>query len=237
MTRILISSASGVNGDGYGAVLSFAADGALAGPFSQDRRITGPRVSASARPANSYTSTAATIECLRSIGTEGSRSTRDGSTGSTRAGARSGPTAGTTSAYGGAGRSSPYLLVSTKEESSFFPTGSSNTRGGSASEPTVSCIWPPASVHLVKARTRSPCSTRGEHCARPASSATPNSALSISPSLPTGTSSSPASGHSAPATRRRASAKARGRARKAAWIAVRARRLPLLRRQRPRRCV
>ncbi len=43
MTRILISSASGVNSDGYGAVLSFAADGALAGPFSKDRRITDPR--------------------------------------------------------------------------------------------------------------------------------------------------------------------------------------------------
>ena len=43
MTRILISSASGVNGDGSGAVLSFAADGAPAGPFSQDRRITDPR--------------------------------------------------------------------------------------------------------------------------------------------------------------------------------------------------
>jgi hypothetical protein len=43
MTRILISSASGANGDGYGAVLSFAADGALAGPFSQDRRIADPR--------------------------------------------------------------------------------------------------------------------------------------------------------------------------------------------------
>jgi hypothetical protein len=42
MTRILISSASGVNGDGYGEVLGFAADGALAGPFSRDRRITDP---------------------------------------------------------------------------------------------------------------------------------------------------------------------------------------------------
>jgi DNA-binding beta-propeller fold protein YncE len=43
MTRILVTSASGANGDGYGAVLSFAADGSLAGPFSQDRRITDPR--------------------------------------------------------------------------------------------------------------------------------------------------------------------------------------------------
>ncbi len=43
MTRILVTSASGANGDGYGAILSFAADGALTGPFSQDRRITDPR--------------------------------------------------------------------------------------------------------------------------------------------------------------------------------------------------
>jgi len=43
MTRIVVTSASGANGDGYGAVLSFTADGALAGPFSQDHRITDPR--------------------------------------------------------------------------------------------------------------------------------------------------------------------------------------------------
>jgi hypothetical protein len=43
MTRIVVTSASGVNGDGYGALLCFSADGELAGPFSQDRRITDPR--------------------------------------------------------------------------------------------------------------------------------------------------------------------------------------------------
>jgi DNA-binding beta-propeller fold protein YncE len=43
MTRIVVTSASGANGDGYGGVLSFTADGALAGPFSRDRRITDPR--------------------------------------------------------------------------------------------------------------------------------------------------------------------------------------------------
>jgi DNA-binding beta-propeller fold protein YncE len=43
MTRILVTSASGANGDGYGAILSFTDDGALTGPFSQDRRITDPR--------------------------------------------------------------------------------------------------------------------------------------------------------------------------------------------------
>ncbi|HEX3515263.1 MAG TPA: hypothetical protein VHT26_14800 [Trebonia sp.] len=37
------TSASGANGDGYGAVLSFTADGTLTGQFSRDRRITDPR--------------------------------------------------------------------------------------------------------------------------------------------------------------------------------------------------
>jgi len=43
MTRILVTSASGANGDGYGALLGFSADGQLAGPFSDDRRIADPR--------------------------------------------------------------------------------------------------------------------------------------------------------------------------------------------------
>jgi DNA-binding beta-propeller fold protein YncE len=43
MTRILVTSASGANGDGYGAILSFTTDGTLTGSFSQDRRITDPR--------------------------------------------------------------------------------------------------------------------------------------------------------------------------------------------------
>jgi hypothetical protein len=43
MARILVTSASGANGDGYGAILGFTADGALTGPFSQDSRISDPR--------------------------------------------------------------------------------------------------------------------------------------------------------------------------------------------------
>jgi len=43
MRRILVTSASGANGDGYGTVLSFSASGVLAGPFSDDARITDPR--------------------------------------------------------------------------------------------------------------------------------------------------------------------------------------------------
>jgi DNA-binding beta-propeller fold protein YncE len=43
MRRILVTSASGANGDGYGTLLSFSAGGELAGPLSDDPRITDPR--------------------------------------------------------------------------------------------------------------------------------------------------------------------------------------------------
>jgi DNA-binding beta-propeller fold protein YncE len=41
--RILVTSASGANGDGYGSVLSFDSRGQPNGPFSNDSRITDPR--------------------------------------------------------------------------------------------------------------------------------------------------------------------------------------------------
>jgi DNA-binding beta-propeller fold protein YncE len=43
MRRILVTSASGANGDGYGTLLCFSAAGELAGPFSNDPRISDPR--------------------------------------------------------------------------------------------------------------------------------------------------------------------------------------------------
>ena len=41
--RILATSASGANGNGYGAILGFGPDGEFTGPFSSDPRITDPR--------------------------------------------------------------------------------------------------------------------------------------------------------------------------------------------------
>jgi DNA-binding beta-propeller fold protein YncE len=43
MSRILVTSASGANGDGYGTLLCFTCEGELAGPFSDDPRISDPR--------------------------------------------------------------------------------------------------------------------------------------------------------------------------------------------------
>jgi DNA-binding beta-propeller fold protein YncE len=41
--RILVTSASGANGNGYGALLSFGPGGEFLGPFSTDARIADPR--------------------------------------------------------------------------------------------------------------------------------------------------------------------------------------------------
>jgi DNA-binding beta-propeller fold protein YncE len=41
--RILVTSASGTNGNGYGAILGFGPEGEFTGPFSSDPRITDPR--------------------------------------------------------------------------------------------------------------------------------------------------------------------------------------------------
>ena len=41
--RILVTSASGANGYGYGAILGFGPEGKCTGPFSSDPRIADPR--------------------------------------------------------------------------------------------------------------------------------------------------------------------------------------------------
>jgi hypothetical protein len=43
MIEFLVSSASGANGDGFGAVLGFGGDGSFVGSFSKDPRIIDPR--------------------------------------------------------------------------------------------------------------------------------------------------------------------------------------------------
>ena len=40
---LVVTSAAGANGDGYGALLAFDDDGKPLGPFSQDSRIADPR--------------------------------------------------------------------------------------------------------------------------------------------------------------------------------------------------
>jgi hypothetical protein len=41
--HILVTSGSGANGNGYGAILGFGPEGDFAGPFTSDPRIADPR--------------------------------------------------------------------------------------------------------------------------------------------------------------------------------------------------
>jgi DNA-binding beta-propeller fold protein YncE len=43
VTRLLVTSASGANGDGFGAILGFTQQGVTEGPFSLDPRVVDPR--------------------------------------------------------------------------------------------------------------------------------------------------------------------------------------------------
>jgi len=67
--RIVVTSASGANGDGYGALLCFSADGERAGPFSQDRQITDPRGLSLSPAVDPVCVTAAMSGCSRSART------------------------------------------------------------------------------------------------------------------------------------------------------------------------
>ena len=63
---LLVTSASGANGKGYGALLAFEHDGEPLGPFSDDVRIVDPRGGRPNRSLACCSSTAPTA-CWRSI--------------------------------------------------------------------------------------------------------------------------------------------------------------------------
>ncbi len=108
MTRIVVTSA---NGDGYGALLCFPADGELAGPFSQDRRIIDPRGLSLSLGDLVYVNSG--DERVLALDTTGKVVLDSGSTGGLDPGrAHPGRTAATASGCGGAGRSWPRHLIS-----------------------------------------------------------------------------------------------------------------------------
>ena len=68
---LLVTSAAGANGDGYGALLAFDDDGKPVGVFGEDRRIVDPRVGRSSR-SKSCCFLTASIGCWPSIPRAGS---------------------------------------------------------------------------------------------------------------------------------------------------------------------
>jgi hypothetical protein len=95
--RILVTSADGANGNGYGAILGFGPEGEFTGPFSSDPRIADPRgLSVDPSGALIYVN-AATTACWPSIWTGTSCATRSRYQGWTQAVPNSGPMAAITS--------------------------------------------------------------------------------------------------------------------------------------------
>ena len=63
---LLVTSASGTNGNGFGALLAFDSDGKPVGAFSDDSRIVDPRGLSVVAAKGCCFSTAAAIACWRS---------------------------------------------------------------------------------------------------------------------------------------------------------------------------
>ena len=121
-------SPPGANGDGYGALLCFSADGKLAGPFGQDRRIIDPR-GRSLTPAGDLVYVNSGDERVLALDTHGKVVLDSGRTGGLDPGrGHSGRTAATASGCGGAGRSWPRHLISIPKAGLSCPTASSRSR-------------------------------------------------------------------------------------------------------------
>jgi hypothetical protein len=73
---LLVTSASGINGNGYGALLAFKRDGTLIGPFNDDNRIVDPGDLSWIKREGCCFSTAAVIGYWRSVQTGLSFATR-----------------------------------------------------------------------------------------------------------------------------------------------------------------
>jgi len=166
MTRILVTSASGANGDGYGTLLGFTADGHLAGPFSDDRRITDPR-GLSLSPAGDLVYVTSGDDRVVALDQNGTVTwTPAARTALTLAAGSSRPTAATVSRSDAAGRSWPCRLASTRRASLSYRITSFRSHGASASAPAVNCTFLQGSVPPAKATTRSPYSTTAANCSR-----------------------------------------------------------------------
>lgn len=166
MTQILVTSASGANGDGYGALLGFSADGVLTGAFSDDGRITDPR-GLSLGPAGDLVYVTSGDDRVLALDRTGTVVLDSGRAPMvlTRAGGRSRRTAATASRCGVAGRSWPCPLISIPQASFSCPTAPSRSREDSVSVAAASCTCPRASVPPVRVTTRSPRSTAVADCA------------------------------------------------------------------------
>ena len=172
--RILVTSASGANGNGYGAILGFGPEGEFTGPFSSDPRIAYPR-GLSLDPSGALVYLNSGDDRMLALDLRGNVVRDSGRIrGLDPGGGEFGPMAATASPCAASGRYLPCLLPSTGRGNSSCRRASSRSRAGSASDATAGSTSPQASRRPDKATTPSSCSTAPERCARLAWSPTPN---------------------------------------------------------------
>jgi hypothetical protein len=172
--RVLVTSASGASGNGYGAILGFGPEGEFTGPFSSDPRITDPR-GLSLDPSGALVYLNSRDDRMLALDLHGNV-VRD-----------SGPIPGLDPGGAEFGPDGRYCVTMRRrrtilampaaldgEGNLLLPEVPSRSRAGSASGATAGSTCPQASRRPEKATTPSPCSTAPERCARLAWSPTPN---------------------------------------------------------------
>jgi hypothetical protein len=172
MMRILVTSASGANGDGYGAILSFGPDGEFTGPFSSDPRIADPR-GLSVDPSGALVYLNSGEDRVLALDLHGNVV------------CDSGPIPGLDPGGAEFGPDGRYYLTARRQrtigampaalegEGEFLcRRASSRSRAGSASGLAAGFISRRGSRRPARATTPSWCSTAPERCARPAWSPT-----------------------------------------------------------------
>ena len=172
--RILVTSASGANGNGYGAILGFGPEGEFTGPFSSDPRIADPRGLA-LNPSGALVYLNSGDDRVLALDLHGNVVRDSGRIpGLDPGGAEFGPDG----RYCVTMRRQRTILAMPaaldREGNSSCRRASSRSRAGSASRATAGSTSPQASRRPDKATTPSSCSTAPERCARLAWSPTPN---------------------------------------------------------------
>jgi hypothetical protein len=194
---LLVTSAAGANGNGYGGLLAFDLDGTPLDAFSNDSRIADPRGLAVDRKEG--------LLCLNSGADRVLALDRDG-----RVVRDTGPIAGLNPGGGNFGPDGRYYvgmrsartimalaIVLDAAGEPILPPGIVPFPRGFASAAMAGCSLRPASARMARVTTAYSHSLQPKLCSRPGWLPIKDSARSISRSHPTATSSFPANARSA----------------------------------------
>ena len=166
---ILVTSASGSNGDGYGALLSFRLDGTFIGSFSDDPRIVDPR-GMSVSPDRQHLYVNSGNDRILTLDTKGTVVRDTGAVpGLNAGGGHLGPDGRYYVGLRSARTIAAFPPISTAPRNPYCPPVWFRTLADSPSARMASFSLRPASVLTGKVKTTSSCLIRTVNCMLPAS--------------------------------------------------------------------